>query len=312
MDFTIVIPHRGNSLGLWATVHSCEIDLEKIGRPYNYVIVTNGEPLSIETKAVISTLRASNKLCSHLHYDEGVAPPYARQRGVEKADGDILFFFDNHCLVTPKYFERALLDFENPEIDCLHATTKFFTADSVCYEYRMTLDYNFWGESKNFAESHKPYKIAMSGHGAMAVRRSVFNEVGGYGPEGVLDGYGGEEPMFDLKLWRYGKKVWIDPKLNHYHYAGNRGYSRHYTDAYYTNMLSAAHVIGGEKWLYKVFDSIISKVHLKSKEGCTKTEYDWLMDAYYRSAQYAKEVNEKSKFTLDDLLFNFKRDLVSY
>lgn len=311
MDFTIVIPHRGNPLGLWATVHSCEQELENSARTYNYVIVTNGEKCSNEVKQTLENLSKTGKLKAHIDSEEPLTPPVARDRGAKEADGDYLFFLDNHCLVGRQYFDRALLDFEKFDIDLLHSTTKFYTGNDKFYEYRLKLDYNFWGEAKALALcDYKPYQIAMAGHGGIAVSRAVWEEVGGYGPEGVLRGYGGEEPMFDLKLGRYGKSVWIEPRMVHYHYTGDRGYARHYTDDYYTNMLVAANVIGGESWLFKVFESLVTRNHLKSHQANTKTNFELLETALERSTQYAAEVQSKSVMSLDELLIKYRTELV--
>jgi hypothetical protein len=42
-DFSIIIAHRGNTLGLWATIHSCEVELAGSDFDYEYIVVTNGE-----------------------------------------------------------------------------------------------------------------------------------------------------------------------------------------------------------------------------------------------------------------------------
>src|SRR6185503_8958552 len=95
-DFTIIIPHRGNALGLWATIHSCEDDLKGSASDYNYVIVSNGEETSPETNAILKSLDKSGKLLHHYHTDDPLSPPEARERGAQIADSGLLFFFDNH------------------------------------------------------------------------------------------------------------------------------------------------------------------------------------------------------------------------
>lgn len=314
MDLTIVIPHRGLDLGLWATVHSCDEDLARTGLTYNYVIITNGQEVSTEGKRVIEFIEKSGHLAKHIHSDEPMSPPNARQAGVEASDGDLLFFFDNHCLVSSRYFERAVMDMRRGDIDLLHSATTFYTGEGIHYHYRLTLEYNFWGGASPTPppDPVKPYQIAMSGHGGFVVSRRVWDELGGYGPQDLLVGYGGEEPLFDLKAWRYGKKNWLDPKLIHYHYTGERGYKRHYTDEYYTNMLAVANVIGGEAWMYKVFDSFLNKSHIRPISPNQKSPYELLQIAGDRSAAYAAKVDSNSKYTLDQLLEMFKTEQVAH
>lgn len=306
--FSIVIPSRGAGLGLWATIQSCQMELQKYDYDYEIVVVTNGEKLPVEVQEIVRGVKYSGHLGQHIHSDVALAPPVARQRGVEVSQGELIFFFDNHCLVTPRYFERAIVHMEAFNIDLLHSATRFQHGDRNHHHYKLTLDYNFWGQAGGPPLwEHKPYKVAMGGHGGIVVRKSVWDEVGGYGPEGVLVGYGGEEPMFDLKLWRMGKNVWLDARLLHYHYAGNRGYTAHFSDDYYTNMLVAAHVIGGEKWLYKVFDSFISKYHIRPLTDDKLTPMQILENAYNRSAEYASVVDKMSVRTLDDCLGEYFR-----
>src|ERR1035441_4641206 len=145
--FSIIIPHRGSPLGLWATIHSIESELFRSDYDYNYVVVTNGEPVQPETKQVLDSLRKTGRLLKHLHFDEPLAPPVARQRGSAAADGEFLFFFDNHCLVGRQYFERALKDFAEHDIALLHSTTSFSSGDGLHYHYNLTLPFNFWAQS---------------------------------------------------------------------------------------------------------------------------------------------------------------------
>jgi hypothetical protein len=311
-NLSIIIPHRGNALGLWATIHSCDIDLAKSKLSYNYVIVTNGEKLSADSKGTLRQLEKSGLLLKHIHHEQPLTPPAARQVGSEVADGELLFFFDNHCLVAPGYFDRAKAVFERmPAVDMLHSTTCFYSNDGLHYHYKLKLDYNFWAESSKIAQDEvRPYRIAAGGHGGFAIRKSVWDEVGGYGPDNLFDGYGGEELAFDLKLWLLGKEVYLDPKMIHYHYTGFRGYSRHYTDDYYRNLLASAHVVGGEKWLYRVFESFIKPgQHLRI--GPKKNMYDLLIEAYERSAEYAHELRSKSVRSLDELLLKFRLESVA-
>lgn len=278
------------------------------------MIVTNGEELDDSSKQVVKFLKEEGRLQAHIHSDEPLSPPVARQRGVEKADGKYLFFFDNHCLVGRQYFDRALLDFEKYDMGMLHSTTRFYTGSMFCYHYKLKLEYNFWGDTGCSLPTyeHKPYQCAMGGHGGIVVPHDVWDKVGGYGPEHLLEGYGGEEPIFDLKLWRMGYTVWIDPRLVHYHYTGTRGYSRHYTDEYYTNILVAANVIGGEKWMHKLLDSFLTKSHIRPMKPGMKNWYEMLEIANDRSKDYTKELDSKAIRSLDECLEYFRFNEVAH
>jgi hypothetical protein len=311
MDFSIVIAHRGSGvatgLGLWATVQSIEVELQSSPYKYEYLIYTNGEkPFNPDVRVQLDIIQKWGKLGQHLNSDEPVSPPTARQRLIPYAKGDLLFFFDNHILVTKDYFQRAMMDMESYHCDLLHSTTRFFHSDIECYEYRLKLATNFWGEAAMLPKKWKPYKIAAGGHGGFVVRRDVFNDIGGYW-EGFT-GYGGEEMYFDLKAAMLGKTNWVDPKLIHYHYAGNRGYPRHYCDDYYRNMLMAANIIGGDVWLYKVYDSFAETAF---KAMSDSTLFDLLGEAQERSAEHAQWMRERQHRSLDEQLVWFRENDVA-
>lgn len=309
MSLSIIIPHRGSPLGLWTTVCACEEQLQVSGLDYNYVLVTNGEPLP-EGFGLLPALEDSGKLRKHIHSDEPLTPPNARELGADATNAEYLFFFDNHCIPGQHYFLRAVADFEKPEVDMVHSATQFYAGREITYHYEFKLEYNFWAKSALYPHvEHKPYLIGAAGHGGFAVRKSVWDEIGGYGPSDLLVGYGGEEMLFDLKMWRYGKQNWLDPKMVHWHFPGDKGYSRHYSDQYYINLLVSAFVIGGESWLHKVFDSYLNKKHIRYSP---KMEWwDIYETAVSRGAEYAKYLDATTKWSLDEVLQKFKSDSVA-
>jgi glycosyltransferase involved in cell wall biosynthesis len=310
MDFSIIIAHCGPGLGLWATVTSCEADLAGSTHQYEYVIVSNGGPVSDETQIILRFLKDTGKLV-HVHTDEVLTPPAARSLGVKAASGKILCFFDNHCLVSRRYFDRLVADMAKHNMSMLHSATRFFVGDIVHYHYRLQLKERFWGCTGTLPPSTAlPYRIAAAGHGGFAVRRDVWDAVGGYGPDSLYKGYGGEEFSFDLKVWRMGFDNWIDPKLEHFHWAGNRPYSRHYTDDYYTNLLTSAFVIGGDKWLNAVYESFATKNPIRLNPE--RHMFDLLQTAHERGCEYSRELDSKAQFSLDDVLRTFDREQIAY
>jgi hypothetical protein len=310
-DFSIIIAARGDAIGLWATIHSCEIELEGQGYDYEYCLCLNGEGnqkkqkkqiMGSDVQTLVTNLQASGKLGHLSVYQKNLSPPSARQLATEHAQGKYLFFFDNHCMVAKGYFKRALHDMQHYNMDMLHSTTKWFEGDTnVCYHYELTLNRNFWARASLIPEYSGilPYRIAAGGHGGFVVRADVWREVGGYW-DGFV-GYGGEELYFDLKMAFLGKTNWIDPKLIHWHYAGKRAYARHYTDDFYKNMLMCANVIGGEDWMIRVADSFT-----RSFPRSHQDPYDLLMESYYKSEGHAKYIAGIQQRNLDEQLEVFR------
>lgn len=304
-DINIVIAHRGHPMGLWATITSCIEDLRDSGISYRFVIVINGEPVIPDaTKQLLSVLE-KGKIRDLILHAEPLAPPTARQMGTESCKGKYVFFFDNHCLVRRGYFKRAIESMEKYEADVLHSSTAYYADDQLLYHYPLGLEQNFWARDMAEAPAHgtEPYKIAMGGHGGFVVRRSVWEDIGGYGPICMFVGWGGEEPYFDLKAWLFGHAVWLDPQLVHYHYADTRSYSRHHSDDYYRNLMLAAHLIGGEEWLDKVYNSFCNDNERLDKTVPMAELRDY---ALTRGKSHRDWIARHETMSLDNLLIYFK------
>lgn len=296
-------------MGLWATIHSCEMALLDAGFDYNYVIVVNGEEkLPADMLNCFGKMDPSGKIRQIIVHPKPLSPPSARQMGTIFADGKYLFFFDNHCLVAPDYFKRAITQMEEKKIEMLHSSMRFCAEDGVSYDYVLALEKNFWSNTLNTTPQHRtePFRIAMSGHGGFVVRRDTWKEVGGYW-DGFA-GYAGEESYFDLKMWLLGKEVWIDPLLIHYHFCGERTYKRHWTDDFYRNLLAVANIIGGEQWMHKVYESFLGW----GRSNGNKNMFELMVQASDRSHAHMQEIKAKRVRTLEQTLDYFKAQNISH
>lgn len=306
VDISIIIAHRGSAMGLWMTVESCVMDLENTDYTYEFCIYSNGtEKLDDDEVRIKHFIATSGHYGNYVHSAQAMAPPSARQLLTEEANGKVFFFFDNHCMVVPGYFKRAMDAMDAYRIDYLHSTTRFFSGEGTDYSYHLSLKRDFWTE-KPYREPQnttQPYRIATAGHGGFVVRASTWKEIGGY-YQG-FEGYGGEETSTDLKAWRMGKEVWIHPRVIHLHWGGKRDYDRHFTDGYYFNMFSSAYIVGGEKWLNTVFKSAMGSTRFVKKGGTQVTLLELLQRAQSTALNYANWVNLRSTRTLDQVLEYF-------
>jgi hypothetical protein len=314
VDVSVVIAHRGPEMGLWMTLESCKMDLDASGLSYEFVVVVNGEEkLSEDLLRQKYWLGKGGHLGEFVHVAEPMSPPSARHLGAESARGRFLFFFDNHCMVAPGYFRRAVESMDKHGMDVLHSTTRFWMGEQSWYEYGMDLTRNFWVRL-NYEEpisTEEPYRVAVAGHGGFAVRADFWRKIDGYWQG--FEGYAGEEPYFDFKAWLMGGTVWIDPKVVHYHWSGKRGYNRHYTDDYFRNLLMAAHIIGGEKWLYTVYDSFVVSTRLMPGNNQPVTPMiDILESAYKRSLTRTQWLTQRQVRTFDEQLEFFKQNGIRF
>lgn len=310
MDLTIIIAHRGPHLGLWATIESCANELQDSGFDYNFVVVGNGEKLNADQVIFKRILARYGKLLSWTQHEQPLSPPLARQIGAEIADGKILFFFDNHCLPQRGYFTRAMHALKRDDIDILHGTTARVVGFRLEYHLTLLLESQFWGMKSFFPQdSEHPYKIAMGDHGGFAVKRNVWQEIGGYWSGFV--GWGGEEPYFSLKSWLLGKTVWLDPKMIFSHFCSERNYARCYSNDFYLNMLMAANIIGGQKWLQTVAESFAREVRFVT-DNEKKTVNDLINEAQERSQPHADWLAQNRKQSLDEFLSEMDSRGIAY
>jgi Glycosyl transferase family 2 len=307
-DFSIVIASRGNPVGLWMTIHSCELELMNSSFSREYIVISNGTTESGDTHNHMIQMKKSGLLAHYSHRPAPLSPPSARQMGSKFAQGKYLCFLDNHCLMMPDFFARAHADFEQLGFDFLRGSYRYDSFDDQHYHYKLDLKRNFWGSESRFPlKELKPYRIAVAGHGAFLARASAFREVGGYW--NGFTGYGGEEPYFDLKLALLDKKLWLDPRICHVHYVGDRGYARHYSDDFCRNMMMSARIIGGEPWMYTVYNGLNQSTRAGQS---TKTVYDLMIEANDRSKEHADWLESKRVRTLDEQLQLFVSEEVAH
>lgn len=334
-DLSIIIPTYGkeNALGLWSTIESSVLDLESSGLTYDFRICLNGtETPDLDFKNIENHLKKSGKLSKWLHVREAQGTTKARHLLAHDCNSKYMFMFDSHCIPSHGYFKRAIDTMEKYNIDLLHSVTKMFTGFRLDYEYKLTLEKNFWAEEGyTTPRLNEPYKIAVAGHGGIVHRTSTYKEIGGYWTE--LNGYGGEEVYYDLKCNLFGKQVFIDPQIMHAHWAPiDRGYQRKYSHNYFLNMLMVANVIGGESWINKVFlnlknksvlntdkelfadktdildiDNLVDKIE-SNKPSITVLDESYLYQAKMLSKKHAEWIASKRKLTLNELLTQFKRE----
>jgi hypothetical protein len=334
-DLSIVIPAYGKdeAIGLWSTVEACIFDLEDSGLTYDFRVCSNGvDTPNDNEKKIENNLRNAGLVGEWLHVREPQCPARARQMLSRNCDSKYMFLLDNHCIPCHGYFKRGVDTMEKYNVDLLHSVTKMFTGYRIDYEYKLTLEKNFWAdEGYETPLKDEPYKVAAAGHGGIIHRTSTYKEIGGYWDG--FNGYAGEEMYYDLKCWLLDKNVYIDPEFVHAHYAPvNRKYQRRSSEGYYLNMLMAANIIGGEQWLQKVFnkvkyqdiypsqyeviidpDAIINiddfiEEYEKHTGRIGKLDESYLNQAKMLSEKHAAWMSANQKITLDELLEYFKKN----
>lgn len=117
--------------------------------------------------------------------------------------------------------------------------------------YGASFDWNvsFWNKTlQSEPKSLEPYKICQCGHSAFMLDRDWYLQSGGYTL--LQQGYGGEEPWLNLKVWMLGRESWMIPLAWHAHYMDDRGNGAAISTVNFAfNFKLAAYVMGGKKYL---------------------------------------------------------------
>jgi hypothetical protein len=336
----VVVPHRGDELvtvpgfdgpvcgGLVMTVSSCEQVLAGSRYDYKYFIVSNDNPDEGPQKEAfdraVEYIKNTGHLGKVLYENTLVSPPTARNVGAAAGSGDLIFFFDNHCYVNDGFFDRAVETFETRGADSLHGVTKFLDNQGGRWlHYTLSLEDRFIGNYTNIPPNDdlQPYRIAVSGHGAFAIKRSVWKEVDGYW-DGFV-GYGGEEYYLDLKLAMMDMSNFLDPRMSHLHQGLRlRDCKRSpdqlsaYVAKYVQNLIASANIIGGTKWAEQTANSFLRNgiKGLLAEEARTKSKpwfNEQLQTAIERSEPRRIWFDAKKQRTLEQQLYKFGYDGVA-
>lgn len=321
-DFDIVIAHRGPEMGLWMTIASIEQELARSGvskvgfafggpltytrrdYDYNYYIVENGvHEQDWATKLLVEDVEHLQRMGRYTVIHDPMSPPAARNLGASQGTAPVIFFFDNHVMVQPGYFDSALHTLQATDADAVHSVTRFYPGGPSGYHYRFTLERNFWGYQVQDPASDQPYRVAAGAHGGWAIKRSVWEELGGYWDG--FEGYGGEESYFELMMGMRDKISYLDPQMVHWHHPGIRPYERDKSMYFVKNMIMCANIVGGENWARRVWNGLqIKQKKTGSGEELPHRVFNAAME---QSFDFAAQFQSKAKRTLNEQLVQFSK-----
>jgi GT2 family glycosyltransferase len=208
-----IIASAGPPLGLWATIASCQL----AGITDIHAVV----PRKLEEPHDVMRSYGVNLY----HFEETMIPPVARNTGASYASGDYLLFLDDH-VVMPNMITQRIIELDK---DILHFAYRPMVGPSAPTYYhffgiRSMVDGDYAKEPLH----PEPYRVGSFSHACFAVKREVWNSLGGY-PLDWYNGFGGEEASFDLRAWAHGYEVWVDPTIAVHHFSARsdqRGYDK--------------------------------------------------------------------------------------
>lgn len=233
----------------------------------------------------------------------------ARSVGIFKAVGRYVYVGDSHIIIGRDCFKylmetHARLTACRIPVGILHSALGWMSgvhSRDLCDQYTPKITEKFWG---NYSKSgiKEPHQICMKGVSFIMLRDFAIDiELW----NNNFKAYGGSEAYINLKTWRFGYEVWVEPKAYVWHLAYSRGYSW-CNDEFIFNNLLAVYTIGGDKWLDIIFSNYIKDLKIKHSDPAFMVYSQGLKTIYNSVKEVGKEdrdfIDSRSKHTLDELM----------
>ncbi|WP_437996011.1 sulfotransferase [Sorangium sp. So ce185] len=299
---TIVIPVRNEASNLWFTLQGLGFqDLDGV----EIVVANNGGEQLADVEKVTKRFGAPAR---HILADAVASVNFPRSAGAAAAEGEWLLFLDAHVLLSPgalTCLRDRVREGLYPPLSLVHIPLLHESRTGAMGHYRLTLEEDFWGKwGPPVRETDFPYRIAATGNYAMLTRRQDFEAARGFNPR--FAGYGGDEIYIQLKYWRLGGEVLLEPLVRGAHYSGPRGY-RNNGDEIVRNIGLAGRVVVGPDFLQR-FEAKISP-HWARYTG--PKGFSAALREGVRAAEESGEaawLEEMAKLSFDEVLDLWRRE----
>ena len=162
---------------------------------FEIVIVEDGSHIKCDN--IISDY--NDKLNIKYFYKKNEKPAIARNYGVARAEGDFVVFVDSDCIIPEDYFKKVNSELENSQIEVYggpDAADPNFSDMQKAISYSMTA-FLTTGNIRGGEKVDRFYPRSFN----MGVKRSVFNEMGGFP---VTKMHPGEDMVFAIELIKRG------------------------------------------------------------------------------------------------------------
>lgn len=230
-EVAIIIPCRNESIYLKQTL--------------DFLLLTEAKDLS---NIIIIDDHSTDNCCKFMKkkYDlynnvsliqtEGIGAAQARNLGAHVAgDVKILVFCDAHIIMQKNWLNSLLSTFENKEVSTICPGIGSFSPKSPA-GYGQS-----WNNEFEVIWLKKPAdieEVPLAPGGCMAVRKEVFDSVGGFDRDFRSWGY--EDVELSLKLWLFGHKIYVHPgvKIGH-KFRKVQPYEVNLTEFYYNKLRMA-------------------------------------------------------------------------
>ena len=191
MKISIVIPVYNASLTLKECLDSIFESSYK-----NFEVIVVSDHSSDDSVEI-----AKKYKCKIIELDENKGPAFARNKGAEKSEGDILLFLDSDVIINNNSLNLISEKFLSEEINAIQGTY----SHEPNYKYISTqfyqsyLCYYVWPNNKEYASTLVT--------GCFAIRKEIFTKLGGFDVK--IENASCEDEKFGYSLINHGYKILI-------------------------------------------------------------------------------------------------------
>ena len=205
---SLIIPAKNEGIHLKNTIDS--INAAKTKYPYEIVVVDDGSDdhccdfLCYLLKEKVNTIK--------LITTKGLGSAMARNLGADVAVGEYFIFCDAHLTFQDNWMDFLLEPIVKGRADAVNpGIGDTIRIDNIGYGY--TWDQNLdpkWNVGRN-----KAFYSPLLAGGCLAISKKAFFDVGGF--EKGFRVWGREDEEFSLKLWLFGYRCMVQPKVTILH-----------------------------------------------------------------------------------------------
>jgi GT2 family glycosyltransferase len=141
--------------------------------------------------------------------------PAALNIGIERTQGEVIFFVIAHSVLEPNYLSKSVETLEAMGADCVGGTIETVGRSFVGKAIALAVSHPFGVGNSRFRYSKKAQYVDTVAYGAY--RREVFERIGGFDEE--LDT--NEDYEFNYRLRESGGKIFLNPEIRPRYYSRN-------------------------------------------------------------------------------------------
>ncbi|WP_066639778.1 glycosyltransferase [Desulfolucanica intricata] len=198
---SIIIPSRNEGAMLQKTVDSF---LKTKSHFFTEIIIVNDGSTDSSTTFLQSQKYKLENL--RLFNTGGIGLARAKNLGASRALGDILVFSDAHIKVKPDWLDIIIKSFDIPKLDAVTPGIGSFDPGSST-GYGQNWDADLQIQWLPQPQDISPVPLAPGGF--TAIKKVVFNNVGGFDPD--FRSFGFEDVELSLRLWLFGYRIYTNP-----------------------------------------------------------------------------------------------------